>query len=46
MLVEERYTFFQIENKMRSICQDSMDALRTRITKEAEVVRKVQMMAD
>ena len=41
MLVEERYTFFQIENKLRQICQDGMDALRTRITKESAIVQKV-----
>ena len=46
MLVEERYTFFQIENKLRQICTESMDAMRTRITKEADLVRKVQMMAE
>ena len=46
MLVEERYTFFQIENKLRQLCQESMDAMRTRITKEADLVRKVQMMAE
>ena len=46
MLVEERYTFFQIENKLRQICTESMDAMRTRITKEADLVRKVQVMAE
>ena len=46
MIVEERYSFFQIENKLRSICQDAVDAIRTRITKEADIVRKVQMMAE
>ena len=46
MLVEERYTFFQIENKLRQLCQESMEAMRTRITKESDLVRKVQMMAE
>ena len=46
MLVEERYTFFQIENKLRQICSDGMDALRTRITKESTVVTKVQQIAE
>lgn len=46
MIVEERYTFFQIENKLRQICQEGMEALRTRITKEAEMMRKVQQIAE
>lgn len=46
MIIEERYTFFQIENKLRQICHEAMDAMRTRISKESEIVRKVQMMAE
>ena len=46
MIVEERYTLFQIENKIRQIVQDGMDAMKQRMTKEAELVRKVQQQAD
>jgi len=46
MIVEERYTFFQIENKLRQICQEGMEALRTKITKDGDILRKVQMMAE
>ena len=46
MIVEDRYTFFQIENKLRQICQEGMEALRSKITKEADIIRKVQVMAE
>ena len=46
MIIEERYSFFQIENKLRQIATEAIDALRTRITKEADIVRKVQLLAE
>jgi len=46
MIVEERYTFFQIENKLRMICAEGMEALRTKITKDADIMRKIQTMAE
>ena len=46
MIVEERYSFFQIENKLRQLCQESVDNLRVKISKEADIVRRVQITAD
>ena len=45
MIVEERYTFFQIENKLRQLVTEGMDAMKMRISKEADLIRKVQIMA-
>ena len=46
MIVEDRYTFFQIENKLRQICSDALDAMKVRLTRDSEAVRKAQMIAD
>lgn len=46
MIVEERYSFFQIENKLRQLCGESVDNLRVKISKEADIVRRVQITAD
>lgn len=41
IIVEERFSFFQIENKLRTIVERAADNLRTRIVKEHENVRQL-----
>ena len=46
MIVDERYTFFQIETKLRQIIGEACEPLRSRITRESEITRKTQSLAD
>jgi len=46
MIIDERFTFFQIENKLRQICQDAVDNFRVRMNREGELVRKIQTIAE
>lgn len=45
-IIEERYSFFQIENKLRQICNDACNQLNRRLQGEAELLRKVQQQCE
>ena len=45
-IIEKHFSFFQIENKLRELSKDAMSALRTKVNKESELVRKLQGQID
>lgn len=45
-VIEKHFSFFQIENKLRELSKDANAALRSKMTKESELVRKMQGQID
>ena len=43
IIVEERYSWFQIENKLRQLCGDAVEQIRTKQNREADFARKIQV---